>query len=449
MKKKMMYGGMVTVVSAALLVGGCAKEGETKTVVVTQSTEPVQNDMISSIKSQAKPLKTIDPMQPFDDLQPLKNMIGDARYVGLGESTHGSSEIFTMKFRLVKYLVTELGFTNFGMEEDWGSGLKLNEYIQTGKGNPREFLNLLYPTDEIVAMLEWMKEYNADPSNKRKIQFIGLDLKSLDQGVYRQVTDYVKKHYPDMLAEVELSYKELRLSTGSLQDYMKLSPEVRERFKVNAEKVVRLLEEKTKQADKEADATELIWVKGTAMAIRNFTTMLIPEDYPSMIKLHEQYLADHAVWAGVALDGKTMVWGHNIHVAKGIIDKQLYPDGSGNFLKKRLGDQYIVMGSTTSEGDFTLYSEYRPDGTGKLGTEKIPQDVNSSNYMLGKVSPEMFLLDARRLEGPAKQWVGEKRPLLSLGGQLIPNAPVYFDASLLEQFDILFHIRKTSPSHMK
>ena len=64
-------------------------------------------------------------------------MIGNAQYVGLGENTHGSS--FTMKFRLVKYLVTEMGFTNFTMEEDWGNGLKLNEYIQTGKGNPRDF----------------------------------------------------------------------------------------------------------------------------------------------------------------------------------------------------------------------------------------------------------------------------------------------------------------------
>lgn len=449
MKKKMMYGGMVAMVSAALLVGGCAKEGETKTVVVTESTVPVQNDVISSIKSQAKPLKTIDPTQPLDDLQPLKGMIGDARYVGLGENTHGSSEIFTMKFRLVKYLVTELGFTNFGMEEDWGSGLKLNEYIQTGKGNPREFLNLLYPTDEIVAMIDWMKDYNADPANKRKIQFIGLDIKSLDQGVYQQVTDYVKRHYPDMLAEVELNYKELRLSTGSLQDYMKLSPEVRERFKGNAEKVVRLLEEKTKQADKEAETTELIWAKGTATAIRNFTAMLIPDDYPSMIKLHEQYMADQVMWAEEALNGKTMIWAHNTHVAKGIVDKELYPDAFGNFLKQRLGDQYIIMGSTTSEGDYTLFSEYNPEGNSKLSTAKIPQDVNSSNYMLGKVSPEMFLLDARHLEGPAKQWIGEKRPFLALGGQLLPNKPVYFDASLQEQFDILFHIRKTSPSHMK
>ena len=67
---------------------------------------------------------------------------------------------------------------------------------------------MLYPTDEIIAMIEWMKDYNADPSNK-KIQFIGLDLKALDQGSFNKVIDYVRLHRPDLLAEVEENYKEL------------------------------------------------------------------------------------------------------------------------------------------------------------------------------------------------------------------------------------------------
>ena len=41
------------------------------------------------------------------------------------------------------------------------------------KGNPREFLKLLYPTDEIIAMIEWMKDYNADPSNKKRSNLLG------------------------------------------------------------------------------------------------------------------------------------------------------------------------------------------------------------------------------------------------------------------------------------
>ncbi|AYF07304.1 MULTISPECIES: erythromycin esterase family protein [Bacillus] len=440
---------IIAMVSTALLVTGCVEVGKAQTVAVENSGQSIQKNIVKSIQSQAYPLKTIEPSKSFEDLKPLKKMIGSAQYVGLGENTHGSSEIFTMKFRLVKYLVTEMGFTNFTMEEDWGNGLKLNEYIQTGKGNPREFLNLLYPTDEIIAMIEWMKDYNANPSNKKKIQFIGLDLKELDQGCFNKVIDYVRLHRPDLLAEVEENYKELSAFNGGLQEYMDLAPEIKEKFKANAERVARLLKDENKQSNTEIVSPEYIWAKATASAIEKFTTMLIPNDYPSMLKLHEQYLADHAMWAQETLGGKTMVWGHNIHIAKGIIDEKLYPYAAGQFLKERLDNNYVTIGSTTTEGNFTLYSEYDPSTGGKITTREIPQNINSFNYTLGKVPYNMFLLDNRHLRGQAEKWVKAKRPLLSIGGQIFPNESVYFDKSLLEQFDIIFHIRKTSPSHIK
>lgn len=432
-------------VSTALLVTGCVEVGNAQTVAVENSGQSIPKNIVKSIQSQAYPLKTIEPSKSFEDLKPLKKMIGNAQYVGLGENTHGSSEIFTMKFRLVKYLVTEMGFTNFTMEEDWGNGLKLNEYIQTGKGNPRDFLNLLYPTDEILAMIEWMKDYNANPSNTKKIQFIGLDLKELDQGCFNKVIDYVKLHRPNLLAEVEENYKELSAFHGSTKEYMDLAPEIKEKFKANAERVTRLLKDENGQANTEIVSSEYIWAKATAIAIEKFTTMLIPNDYPSMLKLHEQYLTDHVMWAQETLGGKTMVWGHNIHIAKGIIDEELYPYVAGQFLKERLDNNYVTIGSTTTEGNFTLYN----DTGDKIITNPIPQDVNSFNYTLGKVPYKMFLLDNRHLKGPADKWVKAKRPLLSIGARLLPNDSAYFNKSLLEQFDIIFHIRKTSPSHIK
>lgn len=440
---------IIAMVSTALLVTGCVEVGNAQTVAIENSGQSIQKNIVKSIQSQANPLKTIEPSKPFEDLKPLKKMIGNAQYVGLGENTHGSSEIFTIKFRLVKYLVIEMGFTNFALEEDWGNGLKLNEYIQTGKGNPREFLKLLYPTDEIIAMIEWMKDYNADPSNKKKIQFIGLDLKTLDQSSFNKVIDYVRVHRPDLLTEVEENYKELSSFTGSIQEYMKLTPELKEKFKANAERVARLLNDENEQANAEIIPSEYIWAKATASAIEKFTTMLLPNDYPSIIKLHEQYLADHAMWAQETFGGKTMVWAHNIHIAKGIIDEKLYPYVAGQFLKERLDNNYVTIGSTTTEGNFTLYSEYDPSTGGKITTDTIPQDVKSFNYTLGKVPYKMFLLDNRHLKGQAEKWAKAKRPLLSIGGQIIPNSSVYFETSLLEQFDIIFHIRKTSPSHIK
>jgi len=247
---------------------------------------------------------------------------------------------------------------------------------------------------------------------------------------------------------VEENYKELSSYTGSIQEYMQLAPERKVKFKENAKKVVQLLNDESEQADTERISSELIWVKETANAIEKFTTMLLTNDYPSIVKLHDQYLADHAMWAQETFGGKTMVWAHNIHIAKGIIDEKLYPNVAGQFLKERLDNNYVSIGSTTTEGKFTLYSEYNPSTGGKIATDTIPQDVNSFNYILGKVPYNMFLLDNRHLNGQAMKWVREKKPLLSIGGQLIPNGSLYYDTSLLEQFDIIFHIRKTSPSHI-
>ncbi len=440
MKPKMRYVGMSIVLGASMLTGGCGEMKEDKQVEPTVAAQPVKLSVVESIQSQAKALKTIDPMQPFDDMMPLKDMIGNADYVGLGEASHGSSEIFTMKFRLVKFLVTEMGFTNFGIEEDWGNGLKLNEYIHTGKGNPREFLKLLYPADEIVAMVEWMKDYNADPSHEKKIQFIGLDLKALEQDVFTKVVDYVKLHHPEILSEVEESYKELSAAAVSLQEYMKLTPEKKKKFNANAAKVVKLLENKTVQMNNGIAASELVWVMGTAKVIENFTAMMIPSDYPQIVTLHDQYFADHAEWAKQALGGKTMVWGHNIHVAKGVIDREMYPKVAGQFLEERFGDKYVAIGTTTTMGKFTAFSE------GKLATDTIQQNVNSSNYKLGEVSDEMFMLDVRNLKDQAKEWAQKELPFFDGIAQIIPDRPQYFNASLSEQFDILIHIRETSPS---
>lgn len=230
----------------------------------------------------------------------------------------------------------------------------------------------------------------------------------MDQGSFNKVIDYVRLHRPDLLAEVEENYKELPSFTGSIQEYMKLAPEMKEKFKANAERVARLLKDENEQANTEIVSPEYIWAKATASAIEKFTTMLLSNDYPNVIKLHEQYMADHAMWAQEALGGKTMVWGHNIHIAKEIIDEELYPYAAGQFLKERLDNNYVTIGSTTTEGNFTLYSEYDPSTGGKITTGTIPQDVNSFNYTLGKVPYKMFLLDNRHLKGQAEKWVKAK-----------------------------------------
>src|SRR5262245_8813665 len=63
------------------------------------------------------------------DLAWLRRTVGDARIVGLGESTHGASELFRLKHRTLRFLVEELGFRSIAWEEDWTIGLQVNRYL--------------------------------------------------------------------------------------------------------------------------------------------------------------------------------------------------------------------------------------------------------------------------------------------------------------------------------
>ncbi len=63
------------------------------------------------LKENAVAIQSIDPEdEDFSDLEPLKQLIGDARVVGLGEQTHGDGATFHAKTRLIKFLHQEMGF---------------------------------------------------------------------------------------------------------------------------------------------------------------------------------------------------------------------------------------------------------------------------------------------------------------------------------------------------
>ena len=75
-----------------------------------------------------------------------------ASIVGLGEAMHGAHEVFTMKQRIVNYLVSEKGFINLVLEEGWDRALELDRYVLTGKGNPSQHLSPVFNTKEMLAL---------------------------------------------------------------------------------------------------------------------------------------------------------------------------------------------------------------------------------------------------------------------------------------------------------
>ncbi|MFW7377446.1 MAG: erythromycin esterase family protein [Oligoflexus sp.] len=72
-------------------------------------------------------------LQTSDDLTPLLDKVEDARYVLLGETSHGTSEYYSWRADLSKRLILEKGFSFIAVEGDWPDCYRINRYV---KGYP-------------------------------------------------------------------------------------------------------------------------------------------------------------------------------------------------------------------------------------------------------------------------------------------------------------------------
>lgn len=128
-----------------------------------------------------------------DDLDVLVDAVGDARFVLLGEASHGTSEFYSVRAELSKRLIERKGFSFLAVEGDWPSCYTLNRYIKQYPGAPsnareamRDFNRWptwMWANTEILSLMDWLRAYNAKRSTQEKIGFYGLDVYSLWESI--------------------------------------------------------------------------------------------------------------------------------------------------------------------------------------------------------------------------------------------------------------------------
>src|SRR5919109_4822268 len=64
------------------------------------------------------------------DYDPLIEMVGDARFVLIGEASHGTHEFYHERAQITKRLITEKGFTAVAVEADWPDAYRVNCYVR-------------------------------------------------------------------------------------------------------------------------------------------------------------------------------------------------------------------------------------------------------------------------------------------------------------------------------
>ncbi|MGO4822746.1 MULTISPECIES: erythromycin esterase family protein [unclassified Flavobacterium] len=137
------------------------------------------------------------------DLDFLIAKIADAKYVLLGEASHGTHEYYTWRMKISKRLIEEKGFSFIAVEGDWPDCYKINRYVKNYKDAGDSALDVLktfnrWPTWmwanwETVALAEWLRSYNTNQNYK--VGFYGLDVYSLWES-FDEIIQYLDKQDP-------------------------------------------------------------------------------------------------------------------------------------------------------------------------------------------------------------------------------------------------------------
>lgn len=146
------------------------------------------------------------PLQDEGDLDPLMARIGDARYVLIGEASHGTHEYYAWRAALTRRLLREKNFSFVAVEGDWPDCYAVNCAVAGAPTAPEDPLQVLrgfdrWPTwmwanTDVADFARWLREFNGDRPVEARAGFYGLDVYSLWESL-RATLRYLREHEPD------------------------------------------------------------------------------------------------------------------------------------------------------------------------------------------------------------------------------------------------------------
>ena len=158
-----------------------------KTITEVPVAPQFTDEQLGLIAEHTSAFNTVEPVlksnpQPsdFSDLTYLKSIVKDSKIIALGESTHGTSEFFKVKHRILQYAILELGVRTFILEDNQLIAEKINDYVLYGKGEAEKVIQSLFGVwnrEEMLQLIKWMRTYNnSHPLNM--VEFVGMDVQN-------------------------------------------------------------------------------------------------------------------------------------------------------------------------------------------------------------------------------------------------------------------------------
>jgi len=378
---------------------------------------------ISTLKKYIYPLRTYEPDGGnTKDLDILKKLTGNSTVVALGEVTHGSSEIFKMKNRIIQYLAANHGFDKFSIEGNMPEAYKLNDYTVRGEGDPKKLIAGMYfwtwRTEEVLNMVEWMRRFNQP---KQRIEFTGFDMQFYD-GAVNELLEAFKgnEEATNKIVALKKTLDEIR--TRAQQNRGMPSVGYNEMKEIDT--VISFLQKSIETLPKKD------WLQQNIVIIQQYLGN-------SSGLWRDKCMADNFLWIKEHNpNSKFVIWAHNGHIMK---TNQM----QGYHLAQKLGDDYVTFGFTFYDGNYTAAGS-----KGLTSYDAQRGYPGTLEYLLEQLKEPIFILDLKRLKSDNHkdtEWITQQlayRRVGAVGGN--PNE--FWEGKISDDFDYLIFIKSSTPS---
>lgn len=404
------------------------------------------------------------------DYDPLLELVGDARFVLLGEATHGSAEFYEERARITQRLIEEKGFTAVAVEADWPDAWRVNRYVRGEGGDPdgraalsgfARFPAWMWRNTSVLDFVEWLRTHNdaaGTGGHPGKTGFYGLDLYSLFTSI-QEVLRYLDQVDPVAAQETRRRYACFDHYGEDSQHYgYAASIGMSESCQQGVQAALQDLQQRAfdymqaEGAGGAAPEDAFFYAQQNARLVKN-----AEEYYRTMFRgrisswnLRDSHMAEtlDALARHLSRDGKPakiVVWEHNSHVGDARAT-EIGRQGEwnvGELARKAYGPDACLIGFSTYDGRVTAASEWDGPAEHKHVRPGMP---GSYEHLLHSVGIERFFLPLRD-PGPARDLLMDERLERAIGVLYLPRSERhshYFMAQLPRQFDALIHIDRTS-----
>ncbi len=401
------------------------------------------------------------------DYDALLQLIGDARFVLIGEASHGTYEFYFERAAITKRLIVEKGFSIIAIEADWPDTARVHRYVRGGSSDAsldqslsgfRRFPIWMWRNKVVLEFVQWLRGFNEELDRKRApVGFYGMDLYSLHASI-EAVLRYLDKVDPGAARRARLRYSCFDHFGRDPQEYGYAATIGATESCENA--VVQQLTELQQKAaefstrDGEVAAEEFFSAEQNARLVKD-----AEKYYRAMFRgrasswnLRDQHLRDQHMVETLEnlvahLNGsrepKAIVWAHNSHLGDArATEMSLHGEVNvGQLVRERFAGDAVLIGFSTHHGTVTAASDW-----GAPAERKNVRPALRGSYedLFHQTGLPRFWIDLR---GAGQIGVLQRRRIeRAIGVIYRPDTERlshYFHARLPEQFDAFIHIDET------